>query len=89
LYTLSIAEWNRAAGQTAGSPSGAGSRCCWGKTATYRSVSLSMPTTHRPERPVLLAVDQQLGEGATLGVAPELADPLGAVSSYHPQRVSR
>jgi hypothetical protein len=31
---------------------------------------------HRP-RPVLLAVDQELGEGATLGVAPELADPVG------------
>jgi hypothetical protein len=32
---------------------------------------------HRPERPILLAVDQQLGEGATLRVAPELADPVG------------
>jgi hypothetical protein len=34
---------------------------------------------HRPERPVLLAVDQQLGEGAALRVAPELADPVGTV----------
>src|SRR5215207_2747308 len=37
------------------------------------------PDEHRPERPVLLAVDQQLGEGARLGVPPELADPVGAV----------
>jgi hypothetical protein len=36
------------------------------------------PHEHSPERPVLLAVDQQLGEGPTLRVAPELADPLGA-----------
>ena len=34
---------------------------------------------HRPERPILLAVDEQLGEGAALRVAPELADPLGAL----------
>jgi len=26
---------------------------------------------HRPTRPILFAVDQQLGEGATLWVAPE------------------
>jgi hypothetical protein len=31
----------------------------------------------RPEGPVLLAVDHQLGEGAALRAAPELADPLG------------
>jgi hypothetical protein len=36
---------------------------------------------HRPESPVLLAVDYQLGEGAALRVAPELADPLGALES--------
>ena len=34
------------------------------------------PDEHRSERPVLLAVDQELGEGATLWVAPELADPV-------------
>jgi hypothetical protein len=34
---------------------------------------------HRPKGPVLLAVDQQFGEGATLRVAPELADPVGAL----------
>ena len=37
------------------------------------------PDQHRSKRPVLLAVDQQLGEGATLRVAPELSDPVGAV----------
>jgi hypothetical protein len=40
-------------------------------------LSRNIPTRHRPENPVLLAVDQQLGEGAALGVAPELADPVG------------
>ena len=34
---------------------------------------------HRPEDPTLLAVDQKLGEGAALRVAPELADRIGAV----------
>ena len=34
------------------------------------------PDQHRPRRPILLAVDQELGEGAALGVAPELADPV-------------
>jgi hypothetical protein len=38
---------------------------------------LQHPDQHRPERPVLLAVDQKLGEGAALRVGPELADPLG------------
>ena len=32
---------------------------------------------HRSERPILLAVDEEFGEGAALRVAPELADPLG------------
>jgi hypothetical protein len=36
---------------------------------------------HRPQRPVLLAVDQELGEGATLWVAPELSDPVGPVEA--------
>jgi hypothetical protein len=34
---------------------------------------------HRPKRPVLLAVDQQLAEGLRLRVSPELADPVGPV----------
>ena len=33
---------------------------------------------HRPEGPILRAVDQEFGEGAALRVAPELADPLGS-----------
>jgi hypothetical protein len=37
------------------------------------------PDEHRSERPVLLAVDQELGEGPTLWVAPELSDPVGPV----------
>jgi hypothetical protein len=35
------------------------------------------PDEHRPERPVLLAVDQELGEGPALWVSPELSDPIG------------
>jgi hypothetical protein len=34
---------------------------------------------HRPEDPIFLAVDQQLGEGATLRVAPELSDTVGSL----------
>jgi hypothetical protein len=34
---------------------------------------------HRPKRPVFFTVDQQLGEGATLRVAPELSDPVGSL----------
>ena len=37
------------------------------------------PDQYRPERPVLLTVDQELGEGAAFRVAPELADPIDAV----------
>ena len=36
------------------------------------------PDEHRPDDPVLLSVDQQLGEGAALRVGPELTDPFGA-----------
>jgi hypothetical protein len=32
-----------------------------------------------PQRPVLFAVDQQLGEGPRLRVPPELADPVGSL----------
>ena len=45
----------------------------------YRSPSRSIPDQHRPQRPILLAVDQELGEGATLRVAPELTDPVGSL----------
>ena len=32
-----------------------------------------------PKRPILLAVDQELGEGAAIWVAPELSDPVGSL----------
>ena len=35
------------------------------------------PHEHRPEGPILLAVDQEPGECAALRVAPELSDPVG------------
>jgi hypothetical protein len=44
---------------------------------------------HRPQRPVLLAVDQQLGEGAALRVAPELADPVGPLEVREHQDVEK
>jgi hypothetical protein len=44
---------------------------------------------HRPERPVLLAVDQELGEGAALRVAPELADPVGPLEVGEHQDVEQ
>jgi len=37
------------------------------------------PDEHRPKYAVLLAIDQELGEGAALRVAPELADPVDAL----------
>jgi hypothetical protein len=44
---------------------------------------------NRRERPVLLTVDQQLGEGATLRVAPELADPVGSLEVGQHQDVEQ
>jgi hypothetical protein len=45
-----------------------------------RAVNLPQhPDEDGPERPVLLAVDQQLGEGPALQVAPELSDPFEAL----------
>jgi len=35
------------------------------------------PDEHRLKCPILLAIDQQLGEGAALRIAPELVDPVG------------
>ena len=43
------------------------------------SLMLSLPQhpdQHRPKRPVLLAVNQEFGEGAALRVRPEVSDPL-------------
>ena len=36
------------------------------------------PNEDRTKGPILLAVDQELGEGARLGVPVELADPVGS-----------
>lgn len=47
------------------------------------------PDEHRPERPVLLAVDQQLGEGPRLRVPSELADPIGSVEVGEHQDVEQ
>jgi hypothetical protein len=40
---------------------------------------LQHPASTAREGPVLLAVDQRLGGGAALWVAPELADPVGVI----------
>jgi hypothetical protein len=40
------------------------------------------PDQHGSERPILLAVDQQLCKGAALRVALELSDPVGPVESW-------
>jgi hypothetical protein len=53
-------------------------------------VSLSQhPDEHRPKGPILLAVDQELGEGATLWVAPELSDPVGSLEVGQHQDVEQ
>jgi hypothetical protein len=58
-----------------------GSRAALALEALTASLSFSEhPDQHRPERPVLLAIDQQLGEGTTLRVAPELSDPICPVA---------
>jgi hypothetical protein len=53
-----------------------------GRESAAEGLTVSLPQhrdQHRPERPVLLIADQELGERAALRVAPELADPLGAL----------
>ena len=52
-------------------------------------VGLAQHPTSTTEHPVLLAVDQQLGECAALWVAPELADPLGALEVGEHQDVEQ
>jgi hypothetical protein len=41
------------------------------------------------KRPILLAVNQQLREGAALGIAPELADPVGPLKVRQHQDVEQ
>ena len=47
------------------------------------------PDQHRPKDPVLLTVDQELGEGTTLRVAPELSDPVGSLEVGEHQDVEQ
>jgi hypothetical protein len=47
------------------------------------------PDEHCPKRPVFLAVDQELGEGAALGKGPELADSFGALEVGQHQDVEQ
>ena len=47
------------------------------------------PDEHRPQHTILLAVDQQLGQGAALRVAPELADPVGALEVGEAENVEK
>ena len=44
---------------------------------------------HCPQRPIFLAVDQQLGESPALRVGPELADPLGPLEVGQHQDVEQ
>ena len=50
-----------------------------------RSASRKHADEYGPKPPILLAVDQEFGEGETLRVAPELADPVGAVEVGEPE----
>lgn len=47
------------------------------------------PDEHCPQRPVLLAVDQKLGEGAGRGVPVERADAVGAVEVWKHEDVEQ
>ena len=82
-------------GTSPGSPCGASSRCAQWPVETPQpkeqlAVSLPQhPDEHRPQHPILLAVDQQLGEGAALRVAPELADPVGSLEVGEHQDVEQ
>ena len=65
-------------------------RCVELPTPPRLPVGLSQhPDEHRPEGPILLAVDQQLGESACLWAPPELADPVGSVEVGEPQDVEQ
>jgi hypothetical protein len=52
-------------------------------------VSRSIPTSTTRSGPVLLTVDQEFGESATLRVAPELSDPVGPVEVGQHQDVEQ
>jgi hypothetical protein len=50
-------------------------------------IVLQHPDEHRPESPILLAVDQQLGERVALWVTPEFTDPRRTVKVRQHQDV--
>jgi hypothetical protein len=55
-----------------------------------RAVGLPQhPDEHRPDRPVLLAVDQQLAEDSRLGVPPVAADPVDPLEVREHEDVER
>ena len=57
-----------------------------------RTSSVPLAASRRargPNRPVLLAVDEELGEGPTLRVAPELSDPVGSLEVGEHQDVEK
>jgi hypothetical protein len=47
------------------------------------------PDEHRSERPVLLAVDQELPEAPGFRMPPELANPLGALEVWQDEDVEQ
>ena len=47
------------------------------------------PHQHRPERRILLAVDQELGEAAARGVVQSLADPVDSLEVREHQDVEK
>jgi hypothetical protein len=51
----------------------------WPPAPTAFSSFAQHPDEHRPKRPILLAVDQELGEGAALWLAPQPSDPVGSL----------
>ena len=57
--------------------------------AQAQPASGGITTSTWPERPVLLAVDQELGEGAALRVAPELSDAFGSLKVGEHQDVEQ
>ena len=54
-----------------------------------RSFSASIPTSTARSVRSFCAVDQELGEGATLRIAPELADPVGSLEVGEHQDVEQ
>jgi hypothetical protein len=71
---------NRAQIGPSGDPVHVGRLAAWRRLSMRLGVPLALakhPDQRRSEDPILLAVDEELGEGATLRVAPELSDPVG------------